>query len=353
MSVQVSRGASTRPNPKEVAQPVQTNEYAELKRLIKDKGLLGKQPLYYAYKIPLALGLLALSLAFLFIVDSLWLQLLNAAFMAFAFGQIGFIGHDVGHRQIFHSTRRNDITGLVVSFLLGLDRSWWVDKHNEHHSNPNDLDLDPDIDIPIIAFSEEQSRSKRGLARLIVKYQSHFFYPILCLEGLGLRLASVRYLLRTKVKYPVAEPLCMAAHFVLYFGLLFYLLSAWHAVLFILVHQALFGLYVGSVFAPNHKGMLIVSKGSQMDFLRRQVLTARNVKSHPFTDFWYGGLNYQIEHHLFPNMPRNKLKEAQKVVKDFCQTRSIAYHETSMLQSQREILQYLHQVSASLRGDSA
>jgi len=136
---------------------------------------------------------------------------------------------------------------------------------------------------------------------------------------------------------------------VLYVGLLFYALSVWQALLFILVHQALFGLYMGSVFAPNHKGMPLLDNESRLDFVRRQVLTSRDVKAHPLTDFLYGGLNYQIEHHLFPSMPRNKLKKAQTIVRAFCEARSIPYRESSALQSHREILQYLHQVSAPLR----
>ena len=129
----------------------------------------------------------------------------------------------------------------------------------------------------------------------------------------------------------------------------FYVLSVWHAALFLVVVQSVFGLYMGSVFAPNHKGMPILERGSRMDFMRQQVLTARNVTANPLTDFWFGGLNYQIEHHLFPNMPHNKLREAQKLVKPYCEARSIPYYETSMFQSQKEILQHLHRVSAPLR----
>ena len=119
---------------------------------------------------------------------------------------------------------------------------------------------------------------------------------------------------------------------------------------FLVVHQAVFGVYLGKTFAPNHKGM--PHPDGTEDFLRRQVLTARNVKAHPFTDFWYGGLNYQIEHHLFPTIPRNKLGEAQTIVKAFCHARSIPYHETGLLQSYRELLQHLHQVSAPLREET-
>jgi fatty acid desaturase len=98
--------------------------------------------------------------------------------------------------------------------------------------------------------------------------------------------------------------------------------------------------------------MPVLEKENSWDFLHRQVLTSRNVYAHPLTDFWYGGLNYQIEHHLFPSMARNKLKEAQVVVRAFCQEQAIPYHETTGLQSFAEILSYLHGMGAPLRGAS-
>ena len=325
----------------------------ELRQLVRQRGLLDKQPAYYTCKILSTLGLLALSLTILALVDTLWVQLMNAGFLGFVFAQIAFIGHDAGHRQIFRSVRNNEITGLIICFMLAMERTWWLDKHNRHHSNPNHLALDPDVDLPIMAFTKEQALKKKGGYRFIVKYQAFLFYPLLALEGLGLRLAGVLYILTHKIKYPVAEPLLMVGHFAAYFGLLFFLLSAWHAMLFLIIHQAVFGLIMGSVFAPNHKGMLMVGEDEELDFFRRQVLTSRNVKPHPLTDFWYGNLNYQIEHHLFPNMPRNKLREAQIVAKAFCKEHSIPYHETGIVQSQKEILQYLHQESAPLRGGKA
>jgi fatty acid desaturase len=325
------------------------HDYADLKRLIMQAGLLDKQLGYYVFNTVLRLTLLAASLAFLLVVGNFWLQLLNAAFLAFVFTQIGYLGHDAGHRQIFNGAPRNDLFGLIPSLVLGVSGSWWIDTHNEHHANPNDLELDPHTALPVLAFSEEQARSKRGLLRFIVGYQSFYFFPILLLQGIGVRAASVQYLLRAEARHRVVEASLMVLHAALYLGLVFYALSVGQALLFILVHQALFGLYEGSVFAPNHKGMLTLDSDSQLDFVRRQVLTSRDVKAHPLTDFWYGGLNYQIEHHLFPSMPRNKLKKAQTIVRAFCAERSIPYRETGALQSNKEILQYLHQVSAPLR----
>lgn len=325
------------------------NEYAEVRQLVKQGRLLDKQPLYYTFKIAFSFAFLAVSLAILAFVDNMWVQYANAALMALAFAQIGFIGHDSGHRQIFHSARNNEVLSLCINFLLALERTWWLDKHNRHHNNPNHVLLDPDADFPVLAFTKEQALNKKGFFRFIVKYQAFLFFPMLLLEGLGLRLAGIQYIMTNRVKYQVLEPVIMVAHFVVYFALLFYFLDGWQVLYFFIIHQAVFGLIMGSVFAPNHKGMLMVDENDDLDFLRRQVLTSRNVRGSLFSDFWYGGLNYQIEHHLFPSMPRNKLGEAQLIVKFVCEKYAIPYHETGILESQKEILKYLHEESAPLR----
>jgi fatty acid desaturase len=188
---------------------------------------------------------------------------------------------------------------------------------------------------------------------LMVKYQAYLFLPLELLAWVPFLTFSISFLLRKKAKYPLREALLIIVHYLLYFGLLFSCLNVQQAILFFVIHRALFGLYIGSVAAPNHKGMLVLDKDSPMDFLHQQVLSSRNVKAHPFTDFWYGGLNYQIEHHLFPTIPRNKLGETQRIVKAFCQEYCISYHETGFFRSYQEIFEYLHQVSAPLREKGA
>jgi fatty acid desaturase len=242
------------------------------------------------------------------------------------------------------------MVSLGVIFLIGLSRSWWVTKHNQHHDTPNDLALDPHTLLPLMAFSPESAIAKPPFLKRMVVYQAFYYPPLLLLEGLGIRLASAMFLSTPRqVKYPVVEPLLMVVHFALYLGLLFTFLSPLQVLGFFAVHQSLFGLYYGLIFAPNHKGMLIIDADNDMDFLHTQVLTTRNVKASIVTDFMYGGLNHQIEHHLFPSMPRNKLGEAGKIVKAFCEAHDISYHETGTLRSYREILVSLHEAGAPLR----
>jgi fatty acid desaturase len=328
-----------------------TNQYAQLKRLIKQNGLLDRQPAYYVAKTVFTLGLLAVGLTLLFVLGDSWFQILNAAYLAFVFVQISLLAHDFGHRQFsFRTPWKNEWLTLVFgNLLLGLSRQWWIDKHNEHHGHPNQLDVDPDVDIPLLAFEEEQALDKRGLARFVVKYQAALIFPLSLLQAISMLRSSIEFLAAKKAKSTLLEALTICAHFALYFGLLFSVMEPLQALLFIAIHRGLFGTYMVSIFAPNHKAMPLLERDSEVDFLRRQVLTSRNVVAHPFTDFWYGGLNYQIEHHLFPRLPRNKLREAQPIIRGFCRDHSITYHETSVLQSYKEILSHLHEVGAPLR----
>ena len=103
---------------------------------------------------------------------------------------------------------------------------------------------------------------------------------------------------------------------------------------------------LGSAFAPNHKGMPIVRRDMKLDFLRRQVLMSRNVRGGRFVDFAMGGLNYQIEHHLFPSMPRPNLRRAQSLVRAHCEQHGVGYTETGLLESYGIVIRYLNAVGS-------
>ena len=332
--------------------PRPASEYAELKRRVKEAGLLEKQPLFYTSQILLILSLLAVSITVLVLVDALWLQLLNAVFLAFVFTQISFLGHDASHRQIFGSARNNNLVGTIFwNVLIAMSNRWFIYRHNRHHASSNELANDPDADLIILSFSERQAHERQGLLRFFVRYQV-FLLPLLSLEMIVLHYASYRYLRSQRGNYPAIEVPLTILSLMAYLALPYYFLGFGQAVLFIVVHQLFFGLYFSSVIASNHKGMPYWDENAVLDFLSQQVLTSRNVTSSPLTDFWYGGLNFQIEHHLFPNMPRNKLRSAQVIVKRFCEERSISYCETGLVQSYRDVLRSLRAVSVLERADS-
>jgi fatty acid desaturase len=321
------------------------SEYSELSRQIKEAGLLERRSGYYIWKITLTIGLLAGGWTAFAVVGNSWWQLAVAVLLAAVFTQIGFLGHDAGHRQVFATRRANYVAGILLGNLsIGLSYGWWVDKHNRHHAHPNTEDADPDIAIGALAFSPAQARAAKPLARLIFRYQAYLFFPLLLLEAANLHVASIRALTSRGARPQFWERALITVHALGYLTAVFLVLSPVKAVVFIIVQQGLFGLYLGCSFAPNHKGMPILSAGDQSDFLRRQVLTSRNVRGGWLTDFALGGLNYQIEHHLFPSMPRPNLSRSQALIEAFCQQRGVPYCQSSLTDSYAQALRYLHAV---------
>jgi fatty acid desaturase len=325
------------------------SDYAVLARQVRKAGMLKRRPGYYSMKIAANLGMLGLAGTVFVLLGHSWWQMFVAAFLGIVFTQIAFVGHDAGHRQIAGSRRVNDLLGLLHgNLLIGLSYGWWVAKHNRHHGHPNQVGRDPDIAVGAFVFTLAEARRRRGLARWLTCHQAYLFFPILLLEGLNLHVASVRELAARRDRTAAAEALLLLAHATAYLTAVAVVLSPLKAAVFVLVHQALFGLYLGCAFAPNHKGMPILSDNGS-SFLRRQVLTARNVRGGRITDVVFGGLNYQIEHHLFPRMPQRNLRQSQPLIREFCRGRGISYREDSVLGSYRQALRYLHGVGAPLR----
>jgi fatty acid desaturase len=341
------------------APPIETpapnqHDYAVLKRRIQEAGLLRKRPAYYFLSITTNTLLLAGCLLLLFTVRQVWAQALLAAALAVVSGQLGYQLHDSGHKQMFASAGKNALVGLITAdLLLGMSYGWWVHKHNLHHGNPNDVDLDPDIKVGAIAYSLDHALARRKFGRLVAMYQAYLFFPLTTLLAWSMHVTGWTYLVKGPSRYRRVEVALLAAHAVVYLGAMVLFLGPWSALMVVLIHKAVGGAYMASVFAPNHKGMPQTDSNTRMDFVRTQVLTARNIRGHPLTDLWYGSLNYQIEHHLFPNMPRVNMRRAQPIVKAFCAERGIEYYETSLVQSYRELLGFLNEVGEPLRAARA
>jgi fatty acid desaturase len=329
--------------PSDVA-PARGSDFAELGRRIRAAGLMERRHAYYVAKIGLTTALLVAAWGFFALLGDTWWQLLTAVVLGVAFTQVAFLGHDAGHKQIARTRRVSYLLGLLhANLAVGLSYGWWIDKHNRHHAHPNEVGADPDIDTGAFVFVPGATR-RTALTRLITRAQAWFFFPLLLLEGLNLHVAGVLALRERPLKSRLLEIGLLAVHVAGYAGLVLTVLSPLQALAFVAVQQGVFGLYMGCSFAPNHKGMPILRAGEEPDFLRRQVLTSRNIRGGKVVDLALGGLNYQIEHHLFPSMPRPSLRRAQAVVRAFCQERGVTYTETSLLVSYRLALGHLNSV---------
>jgi fatty acid desaturase len=330
------------------------SDYAALSRLVRQAGLLDRQPGWYAVRLGLNTVLLGAGWTTFSLLGNSWWQLAVAVLLAVAFTQTAFLGHDAGHRQIFRRRPANDRVGLVLgNLLIGVSYGWWVGKRTRHHSHPNQVDRDPDVTIGAIAFTVDQAQGRRGLTRVLARYQAWLFFPLLMLEAVHLHAASVKAVARGAVRFRRLEALLLLAHIAGYLTAVLIVLTPLRAAVFVLVHQGLFGLYLGCAFAPNHKGMPMLTGRDELDYLRRQVLTSRNVRGSRLVDFALGGLNYQIEHHLFPGMPRPNLRRSQALIRGFCLQHGLSYHESTVFGSYAHALRHLHAVGAPLRPAAA
>lgn len=317
-------------------------DLAELRGELRAAWLLRRRPVRSAIRVGVTLALVAIGWAAFVVVGNSWWTLGVAVWLAVLFAQVGFVGHDIGHRQVSASHRLGRFLGILhADFLIGISYAFWLEKHNAHHAHPNQDGLDPDISPGAIAWTPEQANAASPARRALARAQAELFFPMLLLEARNLHVKSVLAIWRRPNRRQALEAVVMTAHFVGYLLAVFWVLSPAKAVAFIAVQQGLFGLYLGCSFAPNHKGMPVLPEGSTESFLRRQTVTARNVKGGWFDDLALGGLNYQIEHHLFPAMPRSNLRRAQPIVRAFCERHHLAYDETSLAASWRQGLAYL------------
>jgi fatty acid desaturase len=329
------------------------SEFAPLLRTVRGQGLLERRHDWYARVIAVnALALAGVVMCVVLAGDSWWTLLLAPLFAVLS-ARTAFIGHDAGHGQITADKGTGRLIGLIHgNLLLGMSYSWWNHKHNRHHANPNHIDKDPDVAADVLVFTGEQARDRTGFRRWLTRNQAWLFFPLTLLEGVALKIQSFRDLRRQPPGERSAEAVLLVAHVVGYSTLLLTSMSPGKALAFAALHQALFGLHLGLAFAPNHKGMEMPDpSGEPWGHLRRQVLTSRNIRGGALTDWFLGGLNYQVEHHLFPSMPRPHLRIAQPLVRARCRELGIPYAETGLVDSYRQALRHMYQVGEPLRAD--
>lgn len=335
-----------------------TTRFHDVLTLVRAEGLLAKRPSFYIIRLVVlsvvAAGFWTLAILTGFALDqSQWWILLGfglAALLGITSAQYGFIAHEAAHRQVFRSNRANDALGLVLANLFaGLSYGFWLRKHNKHHQRPNQIGEDPDIAIRVLSFTTESKLAKKGVERWFSDRQGYLFPLLLFFTGFDLLLDSMLALGRTErpLKTRILEFSLMVVRQVLPYiamGLIFGWL--WAIALWF-VMMLTFGFFMGAAFAPNHKGMPLIAKDSKIDFFERQVLTSRNIRGSWLKDNLMGGLNYQVEHHLFPSMARPYLRRAHEIVAQYCKEHDITLVEMNLISSYRVIMKHLNQVGLS------
>lgn len=304
-----------------------------LRRQISGLGLLEPTYGYYLRQGVYCFVLLALGFTIAWRVP----VLMGLAAIVIAFGsvQLGFLGHDAGHRAVFRSTRPNVALGAVCwSLVLGIGFWYWNHRHLRHHAHVNDPEADPDLKWT----QQGAPAGARGrLRRLWASVQASAF--VLGLAFL-FRVEGWQFALRhLKGGRRRVELVSLAISQVLWLAPFLVLGPRWLVIY--VGAQILGGLYLAATIAPNHKGMITWPAGYQAGFVERQVLSSRNVRPGPVVDVVLGGLNYQIEHHLFPHISRAHLNRVRILVRQFCAEQGLAYDERGLVESYRIVLREL------------
>ncbi len=226
---------------------------------------------------------------------------------------------------------------------------------HRHHGNPNTVGKDPDIAPDGIRFLPEDAAAAKGpFMRTFLRFQGWLFFPLLTLEGVNLHRYAVTSIVtgtgtKADARHRWLEGGLLLARFGIYLTVVFWFLPFGMACAFLGVQLAVFGVMMGASFAPNHKGMPTIAHDAKVDFFSRQVRTSRNIRGGWWVSFLMGGLNFQVEHHLFPSMPRPALRQARLLVRDHCDTLDVPYTETTLLRSYGIVVRYLNRVGLAAR----
>jgi len=320
--------------------------YADLRQKVTSQGILKRSYGYYFFTSVLTIAAAVLSIYFVIISPTIWHLVAWTIVFIFLSIQLAGFFHDAGHRAVFNSPFLNDLYGAFIASLSNISYFYWRTKHNKHHASPNELEEDPDIEIPFVNFTHEKKLAN-PIERFVRPYQAYLYFPIGIFALIYFKFRSLNHYKTSPGAYLLWEiPIFVIGLFVWY-ALPFLLLPLSWALVFIILSNLGIGFYMMNIFAPNHKGMPQIEKGAKFSFLEQQIITSRNVKSNWLLDIFLIGLNYQIEHHLFPNCPRNKLAQITPYVLEICDKYEIDYSEVSLVETNRIILTELNQIAHS------
>jgi fatty acid desaturase len=266
---------------------------------------------------------------------------------------MGYVGHDAGHYALSKKRWVNDVWGQFgMTFLCGMSFGFWRGRHNLHHAHCQEINGDPDMHFGVLFSVYPRSANwHTPLGRFFLKIQKWAFWPLSSLYWVTLRYDAIRDLFQ-RPKETKIDRFLMPLHWIVLLvvpGLVF----GWPAALLAYVTvSTISSLMTASVFIPNHIGMRRLDEGEKVSYLEQQITTSRNISNPKLLDFYYGGLNSQIEHHLFPRVAHNRYRRMRPLVRAFCQQEGIAYQEASLYRALASVGNHLGAMTAAYAATS-
>ena len=317
---------------------INSYNFDELKSKVRSLGLLQRVPMRGSIEMAAVLLSMIVVYFILFyhtnLIDSSLLSAISLGlFMALIFTRAVFVSHDILHTQYFKNKSLSfKLSYPFAAIILSNSSSWWDFKHNvNHHTWCNIVQKDVDILAFDGAFTNNKGNKKwlRKSKYLVFWGAMFFMYPAFIVQ-------SYNFVIKRK-KW--GELFLMLLHWPIIWGSVFYFLPLKEAITVYLTLNFTLSVWLAFGFITNHLGCEVFDKeiGDKLSWMELQMRTSRSLKGGKFVHWFYGGLNTQIEHHLFPKAPRFNLLKIQKITKEFAQKNSIPYFETTPLQAYVQI----------------
>ncbi|KAJ1688481.1 hypothetical protein LUZ63_019871 [Rhynchospora breviuscula] len=288
-----------------------------------------------------------------------------AVLMGIVWIQSGFLGHDSGHYNVMAQRwpgLNRAMQVLAGNCVTGISIGWWKRNHNVHHIACNSLDYDPDLQhIPLFAVSSKFFKSLTSVyyerrmvfdkfARFFVSYQHWSFYPVMCVARVNLFAQSIVLLLsKTHVPNRWQEVLGVAFFWVWY-PLLVSCLPSWgERVAFVLISFSVTGIQHVQFCLNHFSTEVYVGPPKGNDWFEKQTMGTLNISCPPWMDWFHGGLQFQVEHHLFPRLPRCNLRLISPLVKELCKKYQLPYSSYSFLEANKRTIATLRTAALQAR----
>lgn len=352
-----------------VVVPPHVADFRALRQELLRRGLFHTRWQYYAKMAMWYTALFTASLYFTIVCTNRTSHIVGALMMGLFWQQIAGLGHDLGHSGVSHCLDRDYFFGATVgNALTGISTGWWKRSHNTHHVVCNSIEHDPDIQhLPIFAvspsiFEYPVVSSYHGktfymchLARCLVSNQHYIFYPVMLVARFNLYIQGWRLILSPtggELRYRRTEAAALLI-FGVWVSSLVLTLPTWaETVGWVLISHATTGLLHVQI-AISHWAMHTYHGHGYNDasdeWYITQLRTTMNVLTPPILDWFHIGLQFQIEHHLFPRLPRHNLRTAQKLVRAVCDKHAIHYNEASFFRAQTETIACLRVAAVASR----
>jgi fatty acid desaturase len=228
------------------------------------------------------------------------------------------------------------ITYLGYPFFVGLSATYWWHKHLVvHHPSPNVVGVDDDIDLaPWFALTRREVRRSGSLLRFYYRHvQWLIFPPLVALNGFNMQVSGLRHLAgvvrdpRRRRGAHGLDLLALAGHVLVFFVLPLYWFSLPRVLAFNALRIVLIGCAMFAVFAPGHfpaEAVCVDKKGRPFPSWLLQTAATLNFRAGLLGPFC-SGLQYQIEHHLFPEVSHVFHAEMSPLVRRFCEDLGLPY----------------------------